>query len=49
MKYIFELKNIPQDKMALAGGKAASLSLMMQNLKMNIPQGYVITADATGN
>ena len=46
MKYIFELKNIPQDKMALAGGKAASLSLMMQNLKMNIPQGYVITADA---
>ena len=45
MKYIFELRNIPQDKMALAGGKAASLSLMMKNLKMNIPMGYVITAE----
>ena len=46
MKYIFDLRSIPDDKLSLAGGKAASLSLMMRNLKMNIPSGYVITADA---
>lgn len=46
MNYIFDLKNIPENKMAVAGGKAASLSLMMKNLKMNIPSGYVITAEA---
>ena len=45
MKYIFDLKTIPREKMDRAGGKASSLSLMMKNLKMNIPSGYVITAD----
>ena len=45
MKYIYELKNIPSDKMSVSGGKASSLSLMMKNLKVNIPGGYVITAD----
>ena len=45
MKYIFDLKDIPSDKLAKSGGKASSLSLMMKNLKVNIPGGYVITAD----
>lgn len=45
MKYIFDLRTIPEDKLAVAGGKAASLSLMMKNLNMNIPGGYVITAE----
>ena len=45
MKYIFDLKTLPQEKMDRAGGKASSLSLMMKNLKTNIPSGYVITAD----
>ena len=45
MKYIFDLRTIPDDKLAVSGGKAASLSLMMKNLKMIIPCGYVITAD----
>jgi pyruvate,water dikinase len=49
MDHIFELKSIPADKMSLAGGKASSLSLMMKNLKMHIPSGYVITADAFSN
>ena len=46
MKYIYDLSTIPEEKLGLAGGKATSLSLMMKNLKMNIPGGYVITADA---
>ena len=45
MKYIFDLKTLPQEKMDRAGGKASSLSLMMKNLKTNIPSGFVITAD----
>ena len=45
MKCIFDLKDIPSDKLAKSGGKASSLSLMMKNLKVNIPGGYVITAD----
>ena len=46
MKYIFDLKTIPSEMLEKCGGKATSLSLMMQNLKVNIPSGYVITADA---
>ena len=49
MDHIFELKSIPADKLPLAGGKASSLSLMMKNLRMLIPSGYVITADAFSN
>ena len=45
MKYIFDLRSIPSSVLEKCGGKASSLSLMMQNLKMNIPSGYVITAD----
>ena len=45
MRYIFDLRSLPIEKQARAGGKASSLSLMMQNLKMNIPSGYVILAD----
>ena len=46
MKYIFDLRSIPSSELEKCGGKATSLSLMMQNLKMNIPSGYIITADA---
>ena len=45
MKYIFDLKFLPGEKQQAAGGKASSLSLMMQNLKLSIPSGYVILAD----
>ena len=45
MKYIFDLKDIPSDKLARSGGKASSLALMIKNLKVNIPGGYVIVAD----
>ena len=45
MKYIFDLRSIPKEKLPLSGGKASSLSLMMNGLKMDIPSGYVITAD----
>ena len=45
MKYIFDLRSVPSDKLSLSGGKASSLSNMMTNLKMNIPSGYVITAE----
>ncbi len=45
MRYIFDLKDIPSDKLARSGGKASSLALMMKNLKVNIPDGYVIVAD----
>ena len=45
MRYIFDLRSLPIEKQARAGGKASSLSLMMKNLKMNIPSGYVILAD----
>jgi len=46
MDYIFDLKTLPESKLGNAGGKASSLSLMMKNLKMNIPSGYVICSDA---
>ena len=49
MNYIFDLRTLPDEKLPLAGGKASSLSLMMKNLKMRIPSGYVITADAFSN
>ena len=49
MNCIFDLRSIPSDKLEKAGGKASSLSLMMKNLKMNIPSGYVITADCFRN
>ena len=49
MKYIFDLRSIPSSELEKCGGKATSLSLMMQNLKMNIPLGYVITTDAFRN
>lgn len=46
MKYIYDLGSIPQDKMNRVGGKARSLSLMLTELKLNVPEGYVIICDA---
>lgn len=46
MKYVFDLGSIPQDKMSRAGGKARSLSLMITDMKLNVPEGYVIVCDA---
>ena len=42
MKYIHDLSTIPEEKLGLAGGKATSLSLMMKNLKMNIPMEMIL-------
>ena len=44
--YIYPLKRLPIDKYSLAGGKARSLAYMMQNTKLRIPEGYVITCNA---
>ena len=49
MNFIYNLNQIPEDKIHLVGGKALSLSLMMKNLKVRIPGGFVITADAFDN
>ncbi|SMC64264.1 pyruvate, water dikinase [Oscillospiraceae bacterium] len=46
MKYIFGLKDIPEDKLPLTGGKARSLAYMLSDLKLNVPEGYVITSEA---
>ena len=48
MKYIYGLKELPEDKYGFAGGKASSLSRMMRNLKVLIPEGYVILSEAFG-
>ena len=49
MRYVFPLKDIPSDRLSFAGGKAKSLSYMMNNTKLRIPEGYVILADAFEN
>ena len=46
MKYIYDLGSIPQDKMNRVGGKARSLSHMLTDMKLNVPEGYVIICDA---
>ena len=46
MTYIFSLRRLPKDKESLAGGKARSLSFMMQNAKLRIPEGHVILCTA---
>ena len=46
MKYIFSLKDIPEDKLPLTGGKARSLAYMLSDLKLNVPEGYVIISEA---
>ena len=46
MNYIFSLRQLPKDKAPLAGGKARSLSFMMQNAKLRIPEGHVILCTA---
>lgn len=46
MTYIFSLRQLPKDKESLAGGKARSLSFMMQNAKLRIPEGHVILCTA---
>ena len=46
MKYVYELGKIPEDKVRFAGGKAMSLHRMISKLNVNVPEGYVITAEA---
>ena len=47
MRYIYPLGKIPRDKKV--GGKAGSLSFMIENLKVEIPFGYAIASDAFEN
>ena len=49
MNYICNLNQIPDEKKNRIGGKASSLSYMMRNLKVRIPDGYAISADAFEN
>ena len=46
MKYIFNLKDIPDEKLPLTGGKARSLAYMIGEKKLSVPEGYVITSEA---
>lgn len=46
MKYIFNLKDIPDEKLPLTGGKARSLAYMIRDIKLQVPEGYVITSEA---
>ena len=46
MAYLYSLRHLPEDKAHLAGGKARSLSFMMQNARLRIPEGYVILCTA---
>lgn len=46
MEYIYPLHQLPEEKEYLSGGKARSLSHMMKNLKVCIPNGYVLLSNA---
>ncbi len=46
MEYIYPLHQLPEEKEYLSGGKARSLSHMMKNLKVRIPNGYVLLSNA---
>lgn len=49
MPFIYPLNKLPDGKEYLAGGKARSLAHMMKNLKLRIPEGFVILSDAIKN
>ena len=49
MQFIYPLNRLPDEKEHLAGGKAKSLAYMMKNLKLRIPEGFVILSDAVKN
>lgn len=46
MKFIYELGKVPDKYLDLIGGKAYSLDLMIRELKLNVPYGYVVIASA---
>ena len=48
MKYIYDLGSIPQDKTNRVGGKARSLSHMLNDMNLNVPEGYVSSDDTGG-
>ena len=49
MEYIHNLRKIPASKLHLIGGKASSLAMMINNLNVQVPGGFVVTADAFEN
>lgn len=49
MQFIYPLNRLPDEKEHLAGGKAKSLAYMMKNLKLRIPEGFVILSSAIKN
>ena len=49
MQFIYPLNRLPDEKEHLAGGKAKSLAHMMKNLKLRIPDGFVILSGAVKN
>ena len=49
MQFIYPLNRLPDEKEYLAGGKARSLAYMMKNLKLRIPEGFVILSSAIKN
>jgi len=46
MEYVFGLDKVPEEKVPYIGGKANSLSRMIRHLKVSVPYGYVLCADA---
>lgn len=49
MRYIYSLAEVPVNQLKFAGGKGKSLALMIQNLKVNVPYGYILTSEAIVN
>lgn len=49
MRYIYPLNEIPKEKMNSVGGKASSLATMITDIKVPVPEGYVITKEAFDN
>ena len=41
---IYRLGNVPEQMRGFIGGKAGSLDLMIRNLNVRVPEGYVLTA-----
>ncbi|MBR2523472.1 MAG: hypothetical protein IKE53_03430 [Clostridiales bacterium] len=47
MRYIYDLKQLPTEEMQYAGGKAHSLAVMIRDLGLNVPEGFVLLSRGT--
>lgn len=49
MAYLYPLNKIPSEILPRTGGKAGSLARLIRELKLPVPKGYVLIADAFEN